>query len=613
MKDMLKSAIMTVLLAVSIVNCGSETSDNSNVVSTIPTGTEGQKLSDTSAPTAPSGLVATAMSATQINLNWNASTDDVGVAGYEVWRGTTNISTATTTSYSDIGLTAGTSYTYTVHALDAAGNVSDASNSANATTSAAASVPTLSSVAILPANPTIESYSTVQFTATGTMTDNTTLDLTTIVTWASSNTVVATIDNSGLATAMAEGTTAISATSSAATGSISSSITLTVPVIVRGMPIKLAKTGQVACYDSYGFGIECTTAIGAGQDGAWQKGVDWPNPRFTVNADTSVTDNLTGLIWAPNGNLMPTQDDGWDSDAVPNDGLVTWEHSLAYPNKLNSEKYLGHIDWRLPNLNEMNSLVNYVESNNVAWLNTQGFTNVQDYSYWTTTTYSPDAADAWSVHIGGAMGGVIKSAWAYVWPLRAALSRNDAPATVPKTGQNQCYSTTGAVISCLSDQDGALQYGADWPHPRFTLNADTSITDNLSSLIWAPDGNMMPTRDPSWDTDYERWDTVVDDGRVTWEHALTYVAKLNTENYLGHNDWRLPNINELRSLINAGQDDNAAWLNSQGFINAQTFYWSSTSSAFSSYNAWYVAFWFGYTDTRDKTSLSYVWPVRAGD
>lgn len=143
-----------------------------------------------------------------------------------------------------------------------------------------------------------------------------------------------------------------------------------------------------------------------------------------------------------------------------------------------------------------------------------------------------------------------------------------APADQPKTGQTICYDASGAVISCASTtangQDGALQKGVAWPNPRFTANADTSVTDNLTGLVWAANGNLMPTRDSGWDAD-----GTANDGMVTWQHALDYVAKLNTDNYLGHNDWRLPDINELESLVNAGQSNTAAWLNTQGFTNAQ--------------------------------------------
>ncbi len=91
---------------------------------------------DTQPPTAPANLTATAASSSQINLTWSASTDNVGVTGYRILRGGTQVGTSTGTSYSDTGLAANTPYSYVVQAVDAAGNVSPNSNTATATTQA---------------------------------------------------------------------------------------------------------------------------------------------------------------------------------------------------------------------------------------------------------------------------------------------------------------------------------------------------------------------------------------------------------------------------------------------------------------------------------------------
>ncbi|OPH62109.1 chemotaxis protein [Paenibacillus ferrarius] len=96
---------------------------------------------DTQAPTAPANLTAAASSSSQINLTWSASTDNVGVTGYQIYRAGTQVGTSTTTSYSDTGLTASTSYSYTVKAIDAAGNLSGASNTATATTNSGTTPP----------------------------------------------------------------------------------------------------------------------------------------------------------------------------------------------------------------------------------------------------------------------------------------------------------------------------------------------------------------------------------------------------------------------------------------------------------------------------------------
>ncbi len=94
----------------------------------------GFQTSDSAAPTVPSGLTATAVSNTQINLSWTASTDTFGVAGYRIFRDLVFIATSTVTNYSDTGLTASTSYSYTVSAFDAALNISAHSATATAAT-----------------------------------------------------------------------------------------------------------------------------------------------------------------------------------------------------------------------------------------------------------------------------------------------------------------------------------------------------------------------------------------------------------------------------------------------------------------------------------------------
>ncbi|MEO5776220.1 MAG: reprolysin-like metallopeptidase [Flavobacterium sp.] len=107
--------------------------DVSNANFTITAGS-----SDTTAPTAPTSLTASGMTQTTTNLSWTASTDNVGVTGYDVYQGATlKGSTTTATTFAVTGLTASTAYAFTVKAKDLAGNISAASNTANVTTLAA--------------------------------------------------------------------------------------------------------------------------------------------------------------------------------------------------------------------------------------------------------------------------------------------------------------------------------------------------------------------------------------------------------------------------------------------------------------------------------------------
>jgi hypothetical protein len=172
--------------------------------------------------------------------------------------------------------------------------------------------------------------------------------------------------------------------------------------------VQLPQTGQATCYDSSGVVKSCS---GTGQDGDIKAGVAWPNPRFTVSGDC-VSDNLTGLMWAKNGNRL--------------NGTKSWQIALDFANGLS---LCGYSDWRLPNVNELESLVNYDQSNSATWLNTQGFTNVQSEHYWSSSRdfsgsvwASCGDGSAWIVHMRS--GVMSTDAWCdylqnFVWPVRS--------------------------------------------------------------------------------------------------------------------------------------------------------------------------------------------------
>ncbi|MDI6827105.1 MAG: N-acetylmuramoyl-L-alanine amidase [Armatimonadota bacterium] len=91
---------------------------------------------DSQAPSTPTNLQGTAVSGTQVNLTWTGSTDNIGVAGYKIYRNGSQIGTSATTSYSDTTCTSNTTYTYRVSAYDEAGNESGLSNQVVVTTPA---------------------------------------------------------------------------------------------------------------------------------------------------------------------------------------------------------------------------------------------------------------------------------------------------------------------------------------------------------------------------------------------------------------------------------------------------------------------------------------------
>jgi chitodextrinase len=102
----------------------STSSDNTFITSLLP---------DTTAPTIPTNLAATAVSSSQIDLTWSASTDNVGITGYRIYRMGVQVGTSGSRSYSDKAVVPSTTYSYAVSAYDAAGNVSPLSIATSAT------------------------------------------------------------------------------------------------------------------------------------------------------------------------------------------------------------------------------------------------------------------------------------------------------------------------------------------------------------------------------------------------------------------------------------------------------------------------------------------------
>ena len=109
--------------------------------------------------------------------------------------------------------------------------------------------------------------------------------------------------------------------------------------------VQLPQTGQTKCYDTAGTEIACA---GTGQDGEIRAGVAWPNPRFIDNMDGTISDKLTGLIW--------TKDAGTPTEGACIGEIKTFQGALDYVKCLNSNSYLGYVDWRLPNIKELSSV-----------------------------------------------------------------------------------------------------------------------------------------------------------------------------------------------------------------------------------------------------------------
>jgi len=181
-----------------------------------------------------------------------------------------------------------------------------------------------------------------------------------------------------------------------------------------------------------------------------------------------------------------------------------------------------------------------------------------------------------------------------VWCVRG---ETNGPAPLPKTGQTTSYET---------GDDGDLQMGVVWPNPRFTDNADGTITDNLTRLIWLKDANCFGVRN---------WGNALSDvnGLANGTCGLTDGSTAG--------DWRLPNVRELLSLIHYGfyspalpnTTGTGQWTAGDLFTDQiSSYYWSSTTNTDSTSGAWGVYFDYGDMDHGQKSGDFYVHAVRGG-
>lgn len=157
-----------------------------------------------------------------------------------------------------------------------------------------------------------------------------------------------------------------------------------------GYPVPLPKTGV-------------TEIRWPGEDGTYQMGVPWPTPRFTVQTNTAlVLDNLTGLIWARQPHAIP--------------GNSQWHYFHAALDFCENLTFAGHADWRVPNVRELHSLIDYGRSTPALPLS-HPFTGIQSVQdYWSSTPFVDTTTEAFGVNM---QRGHVKAAnMGYLWPVR---------------------------------------------------------------------------------------------------------------------------------------------------------------------------------------------------
>lgn len=330
-------------------------------------------------------------------------------------------------------------------------------------------------------------------------------------------------------------------------------------------PAGCLNTGQTSCHDENGRSISCA---GSGQDAEFHTGIPWPVPRFEAR-DEIVRDHLTGLMWTRNAN--------------PAEYAVTWQEALGFVAGMNRDSAMGYGDWRLPNRRELRSLMSH-QTGKPALPEDHPFMNVFSGWYWSSTSAAISPAHAWYVHMEGARmfyGG--KDQFYLVWPVRGASQ------VLPATGQGFCFDAQGREIPCRgSGQDGEYRVGVAWPQPRFTQQGDR-VFDHLTRLHWMRQADL--THEP-----------------VSWPEALASVTSFNRKQPRGGH-WRLPNINELESLVDCSAHSPALQAE-HPFDDVRDVYWSSTTSLFEPDWAWALYLDKGAVGVGQKTQARfYVWAV----
>ena len=277
------------------------------------------------------------------------------------------------------------------------------------------------------------------------------------------------------------------------------------------LPYPIVDSGQTQCYDA---GAEIAApALGAnfyGQD-AQYKGNE---PSYTKSADgLTVMDNVTGLVWQQSPD---TNGDG----AINVADKMTWDEVQTYPTKLNAKKFAGYDDWRLPTIKEVYSLILFVGTDpnpmapdptgEVPFLDTKYFAfaygdtaageRIIDSQYASSTLYVSKTMNGYDTLFGV----------------------NFADGRIKGYGLQMPNGTVKKFVVQLVRGNPA--YGKN----EFADNGDGTVVDKATGLMWAKADSAKA---------------------LDWKQALAWAQEMNAKNYLGHDDWRVPGVKELQSII----------------------------------------------------------------
>lgn len=328
-----------------------------------------------------------------------------------------------------------------------------------------------------------------------------------------------------------------------------------------------------------------TISYAGGDDAAAQRGVSWPAKRYTDNADGTITDQLTGLVWLKDAGCVSASN--WATALTAANQLASGACGLTDGSKAGQ--------WRMPNANELESLVD-VGRANPAVSTASGFAGVRLTSaYWSSTTYMALTSNAMAIRFtdGRWVNGAVDADGGFnnnktsslnaVWPVRSGgAGAIQLLATGvyfgPGGGGGQTFGTA---------DDASLQLGVQFPSPRFIDNGDGTVADTVTGLTWLRKADCI---------------------NQSWSAALSTIQGL-ASGQCGLSDgsragqWRMPNRAEMLSLSDRAPtfpqadyfngipgSDGVTVKNPVMFSNFKAFffYWTSTTDAADPTQAWSI-------------------------
>ncbi|HET6495102.1 MAG TPA: DUF1566 domain-containing protein, partial [Thermoleophilia bacterium] len=276
-----------------------------------------------------------------------------------------------------------------------------------------------------------------------------------------------------------------------------------------GLTYPIVDSGQITFYDA----AAEISAPASGDDFYGQDAQnDGNKPSYTLSDDgLTVTDNVTGLVWEQSPD---TNGDG----TIDTTDKMSFAAAQEYPATLNAEKFGGYDDWRLPTIKDLYSLIQFTGTDpDVAATDTSGLTpfidGVFDFAYGDTANgeriidsqYVTTTQYVSTVETDGEL----------------LFGVNFADGRIKGYGLTLFGKDKTFSVLCVR---GNTDYGVN----AFADNGDGTITDSATGLMWSQTDSAEG---------------------MNWKAALAWVQTKNAEDYLGHSDWRLPNVKELQSIV----------------------------------------------------------------